>query len=205
MMTIYAISDLHFGHTNCIFKFKEPDGSMMRGEFTDQDPEKATLRMNETIVERINGTVRVQDHLYVVGDVAMRRGDLAWVKRLHCRHMTLIGGNHDIFSLKDYLNAGFKEVRGMRVLSNVAFTHVPMHPACLGRFIGNAHGHIHRRPSPEGPYFNLSCEVLDYTPVTLEDIVIALAALNPDKDVHISEVSRMKDLSEEIELIGADE
>lgn len=211
-MTIFAISDLHFDHTSCIYKFKEPDGSFMRGQFalggpnpTEADREAATRWMNEHIIERINATVRPHDHLYIVGDVGMRRSSLSWVKRIACCHMTLIGGNHDIFKTKEYLAAGFKEVRGMRVMNNIAFTHVPIHPSCMSRWLGNAHGHIHRRPSPEGAYFNLSCEVLAYTPVALEEITLVLAAKNPDKVVREEEIARMKEAAEEIALLEADE
>lgn len=210
-MTIYAISDLHFDHTSCIYKHKNPDGTFLREKFwlggpnpTNADREAATKRMNDYIITMINAVVRPQDHLYIVGDVGMSPGSIKLAHSLHC-HKTLIGGNHDVYKLKKYLDAGFKEVRGVRVLNHVCFTHIPIHESCMWRFIGNAHGHIHTRPSPEGPYYNLSCEVLDYRPVSLEDITMVLAAKNPDKAVHEEEIARMKESAEEIAMLEADE
>lgn len=106
----------------------------------------------------------------------MRKPHLEVVKRLHGKKR-LIRGNHDIFDTKDYLAVGFKEILGVRVLANVLFSHFPVHPESIVRFRGNAHGHIHERPSPVGKYLNLSVERINYTPVTLEDVTARLAAI----------------------------
>jgi calcineurin-like phosphoesterase family protein len=39
----------------------------------------------------------------------------------------------------------------------------------MGRALGNAHGHIHEKPSPPGPYLNVSVESINYTPISLEE------------------------------------
>jgi calcineurin-like phosphoesterase family protein len=44
---------------------------------------------------------------------------------------------------------------------------------CLGRSKANVFGHVHNNitPGQYGPrYFNVSLEVMDYTPVSLEDL-----------------------------------
>lgn len=155
-MTIWFISDTHFGHDNIIGYCGRP--------FT------SASEMDEVMVERWNATVRPSDKVYHLGDVAMRREHLATVKRLHGKKR-LIRGNHDIFSTSDYLACGFQEVLGVRVLANVLFSHFPVHPGSLGRFLANAHGHIHQQPSPEGAYVNLCVEWTEYRPVTLEEVV----------------------------------
>jgi calcineurin-like phosphoesterase family protein len=157
--TIWFISDTHFGHENIIGYCSRP--------FT------CAAEMDEVIVERWNRVVRPQDHVYHMGDVAMKAPQLAIVGRLN-GHKRLIRGNHDIFDTRKYLYAGFDEIHGCRVLGNVLFTHFPVHPESLGRFLGNAHGHIHERPSPAGAYVNLSVERIDYTPVTLETVIAML-------------------------------
>ena len=48
-------------------------------------------------------------------------------------------------------------------------THAPIHPNCLGRFLGNCHGHVHANPSPPGKYLNCCVEALDYQPISLEE------------------------------------
>lgn len=60
----------------------------------------------------------------------------------------------------------------------ILLTHVPVHPSTLkeGRFEGakdkmvNVHGHIHTNPSPEGPYFCVCVEQIDYRPIHLDEL-----------------------------------
>lgn len=158
-MTLWFISDTHFGHENIIGYCGRP--------FTN------AAEMDEKIVECWNSVVKPSDHVYHLGDVAMRKPHLQIVKQLHGKKR-LIRGNHDIFDTKDYLAVGFQEILGVRVLDNVLFSHFPVHPESLGRFRGNAHGHIHEKPSPPGRYLNLSVERIGYTPVTLEEVVYSL-------------------------------
>ena len=163
-MTIWLISDTHFGHENIITYCARPFAS--------------AAEMDEAMVARWNDTVKPPDHVYHLGDAVMRRANLAIVKRLN-GHKRLVRGNHDIFRTKEYINAGFQEICGVRVLSNVLCSHFPIHPESLGRFAGNAHGHIHEKPSPAGKYLNLSVERINYTPVALEEVVARLAAIEP--------------------------
>jgi calcineurin-like phosphoesterase family protein len=61
----------------------------------------------------------------------------------------------------------------MRVLDNIIFTHIPHHPGSVSRFRGNVHGHWHNNVPPLhfGPhYLNVSIEMTDYYPVSLEDV-----------------------------------
>lgn len=158
-MTIWVISDTHFGHENIIGYCGRPFDS--------------AADMDEAMVDRWNSVVKPSDKVYHLGDVAMKKADLATVKLLNGKKR-LVRGNHDIFDTKDYLAAGFQEVLGVRVLANVLFSHFPVHPDSLGRFIGNVHGHIHEKPSPAGRYLNVSVERIGYTPITLEDAIVRL-------------------------------
>lgn len=124
--------------------------------------------MDEHMIERWNSVVRPQDHVYHLGDVAMQRERIKTISRCN-GHLRLVRGNHDLYQTKDYLPY-FDEIYGIRVLDNMIFTHIPIHPESLGRFKANVHGHIHANASPEGNYFNASVEVLDYTPIALEDL-----------------------------------
>jgi calcineurin-like phosphoesterase family protein len=161
-MTIYFISDTHFSHENIIGYAARPFASVEE--------------MDETMVDRWNAVVKPSDHIYHLGDVAMKKPHLAIIKRLNGKKR-LIMGNHDIFDYSDYIKAGFQKVMGMRVLNNILFTHVPVHPYSMGRFRGNAHGHIHQAATYDGQYINLSVEAVDYTPVTLEDVATRLDGL----------------------------
>jgi calcineurin-like phosphoesterase family protein len=163
MANLFVISDTHFGHAN-ILSFKKQDGSPVRNFSCVEE-------MDQYIVDKWNSVIRPQDHVYHLGDVSMKRPDLETVSRCN-GHKRLVRGNHDIFRTKDYLKY-FDEIYASRVLDGLIFTHIPIHPESLGRFRANVHGHVHNN-APAGffgpRYFNVSVEVIDYTPVSLEDL-----------------------------------
>lgn len=162
MANIWVISDTHFGHAN-ILTFKNLDGSPVR-------PFSSVEEMDETMADRWNSIVRPQDHVYHLGDVAMRKEHLATVGRLN-GHKRLVRGNHDIFKTKDYLKY-FEEIHAVRVLDRLIFSHIPIHPESMGRFAANVHGHVHGLPQGTyGPkYYNVSVERTNYSPVSLEEL-----------------------------------
>jgi len=165
---IFVISDTHFGHENCL-GFTLKDGSLLRPGFKDVN------HMDETMIQNWNAVVRPQDHVYHLGDVAMKRKLIPIVKRLN-GHKRLVFGNHDIFDYRKYAEAGFEKLMGMRVIDGIIMTHVPVHPDNLERFKLNVHGHIHayevKLPggTPDPRYFNVSVERIKYTPIPLETI-----------------------------------
>ena len=168
MGNFFVTSDTHFSHAN-ILTFKATPTTMLRPGFRD------VLDMNEQMVENWNKVVRPQDHIWHLGDVAMKRDHLQIVKRLN-GHKRLVMGNHDIFAVEEYLEAGFEKVMGMRVMDGLIMTHVPIHPDSLKRFKANIHGHTHSNhmmlhPNVRDPrYINLCVENWNYTPVALEEI-----------------------------------
>jgi calcineurin-like phosphoesterase family protein len=54
----------------------------------------------------------------------------------------LIMGNHDIYEIKDYQQY-FYDIKAYRVFDKFIFSHIPVHKSSIGRFRGNAHGHLH--------------------------------------------------------------
>ncbi len=166
MSNIFVISDTHFGREN-IYKFETEAGIRVRPEFTSAAEGDAEM------IRRWNATIRPQDHVYHLGDVAMRKEHLTLVQHLAGKKR-LIPGNHDIFEVKDYLAAGFQKICGYRVLDGWIMSHIPIHPDSLGRFRGNVHGHIHERPSSAGRYINVSVEAIAYTPIPLASLAARL-------------------------------
>ena len=169
MTTIWVISDNHFGHAN-ILNFKRHDGQPMR-VFDD------VHHMNEHMIKCWNEVVKAQDHVYNLGDVCVKReGGLDILARLN-GHKRLVRGNHDIFKTKQYMQY-FNEIYGVRILDNLIFSHIPLHPDSINqRWLACVHGHIHNNEANTsytprlGPrYFNASVEVLAYTPISLEEI-----------------------------------
>jgi calcineurin-like phosphoesterase family protein len=160
---IWFIGDTHFGHKN-ILGFYGGDGALIRPNFG------SVKEMDDFMVERWNAVVKPEDKVYHLGDVCVGTKGLGIVRLLNGRKR-LIRGNHDKFRTKYYLDVGFKEVYGCRRLEQLWLTHIPMHPASIGKALGNVHGHIHQNPSPEGRYLNVSVEAIAYTPLVYEDVV----------------------------------
>jgi calcineurin-like phosphoesterase family protein len=172
-MTIFLLSDTHFGHYNIITYSQRV--SPKQGVLWHSAEE-----MDEELVERWNDAVRPQDHVYHLGDVTMKAPGLGIVKRLN-GHLRLVRGNHDIFKTQMYFKAGFKEIHGVRVIDNLLMTHIPVHPGSLGRFKGNIHGHTHESHVMDGlirdkRYLNVCVENINYRPITLEEAKARLIA-----------------------------
>lgn len=159
MAEIYLISDTHFGHAN-ILTF-EANGKKMR-EFASVE------EMDEFMVQRWNSVVRPQDKVYHLGDFAMHKRNIPIAQRLN-GHKRLVLGNHDDEDVSLYLPY-FEKVLAFRKLSNVILTHIPLHPESLRKDWANVHGHVHSNV-PQGHfgqrYYNVSVEMIDYTPVPL--------------------------------------
>ncbi|MEJ0025941.1 MAG: hypothetical protein WDN01_07930 [Rhizomicrobium sp.] len=176
MAKIWVISDTHFGHANVVHKFKRADGTPLR-DF------KNVHEHDETMIRKWNECVRPEDHVYHLGDFAMARVHLATAHRLN-GHKRLVRGNHDIFKTRDYLDAGFEEIYGVRVFrpqdqqgkSGFILSHVPLHPGSVQRWARNVHGHTHanvvldEHGHPDPRYVCVSVEHTGYAPVLLNTL-----------------------------------
>jgi calcineurin-like phosphoesterase family protein len=180
-MVNWVISDLHLGHKSCIEKFVRPDGTPLR-DFKDID------EMNKTILDRINATVAENDRLYILGDVVINSKFLPLMDEINCKKRVLVGGNHD----GDYekLQKYFTRIHGCLEYNGCILTHIPVHPMQKERFKFNLHGHLHFGQVTmevrewEGPgkgwsqpitqvdpfYKNVSVEMVNYTPVSLDEL-----------------------------------
>ena len=156
-MSTYFISDLHFGHENMAIK---------RG-FSCAD------EMNEYIIKSWNSVVHKKDTVYCLGDITMESATFyPLISRLN-GYINVILGNHDrrqhTFKLLEYVNS----VTGMiNYKKEFILTHCPIHPCELEyRFKHNIHGHVHENSLDDNRYINVSCEVINYTPKTLEELL----------------------------------
>lgn len=81
---IWFTSDTHFGHENVL-------------KFTGR-PWETIWQMNDAIVDNINGKVAVDDELYILGDFSFKmtaQDAYGLRKRIVCRRIHLVPGNHD--------------------------------------------------------------------------------------------------------------
>lgn len=173
MADVFLISDSHFGHAN-ILNFYNHQGVQLRPFFNMED-------MHHCMISLWNQVVQPRDIVYHLGDFAMKMEWVAVAKKLHgTKHLIL--GNHDRYQPKVYHDAGFAKLLSIKVFKNLVFTHVPIHPTALrSGWKLNVHGHLHNNRSstpftPDlGPhYFNVSAEVLDYRPISVDTILSKL-------------------------------
>lgn len=170
---IWLISDTHHGHKN-VLTFTNKEGNLIRPGFSSVE------EMDDLMVHNWNSVVKPGDRVYHLGDVYMGPSEYAHsvLNKLHGRK-NLILGNHDEPSRDSILFKFFKKVRLWRQFGehDILLTHVPVHESSLFRVKYNVHGHIHQNESPPGPYFNVSVENINYTPIHIEDLKQKLAKL----------------------------
>lgn len=170
-MKIFYISDLHLCHTNIIKLCGRPYDN------TDE--------MNNDIVNKWNSVVKDDDVVRILGDVGFPKNDedtqniIKLVKNLK-GNKHLILGNHDSKLLK---NEDFKKLFGsIKSYSkvkdgkeNVVLFHYPIEE-WDGYFRGDYHlyGHVHNNQNNLKQIqnrFNVSAEILEYIPKTLEELI----------------------------------
>lgn len=163
-------SDLHFDHYNIIRYCGRPFDNV--------------TEMNDYLLTAYNEKVKPQDRVYNLGDITMRRGgkNVKWLKELIGKmngHKILFPGNHDHFEAKEYLEAGFEDIRATwRDDVGFIYSHIPIHPDSMGSAKANVHGHIHDaedyHPVVKGdtiqPYLNISIEKTDYKPIHIDEL-----------------------------------
>jgi len=158
-MDVWFVSDQHFGHENML-KFTKEDGSPVRPEFTSvQD-------MNEYMIARHNEKIGQSTKVYFLGDVAFKLDIFHSIMPRLNGKKRLILGNHDKFSMTEYLKYFEKIYESWQPVRNVLFTHRPIHMGDHhGKVQFNCHGHTHYRIINDPRYLNLCVENWDYSPV----------------------------------------
>ena|SRR3990167_379231 len=152
MGRVFVISDLHFGHRNMAIK---------RG-FKDENEH------DEFIVTSWNKVISKRDTVWILGDITMEKtSHYHLLDRLNGFKKVVLG-NHDrpqhIPELLKYVNS----VCGMVKYKGYILSHCPIHPCEVNRFKANIHGHVHENTLDDNRYRNVSCEVVNYTPILLE-------------------------------------
>ena len=168
MPAVFLYADPHFGHQG-VCKFLREDGTKLR-------PFDNAEEMDVELIKRFNETVRPNDKVYFLGDVAMRAKELHRVMSQLNGDKVLIKGNHDIFKMSDY-SRHFRDIRGYHVMNGCILSHIPIHEESLGRFGCNIHGHLHYREVMKNEikkkivdprYYCVSVEHTDYRPILFE-------------------------------------
>lgn len=163
MRDIWVISDTHFSHGNSIFKWDNG-----RKEFSSIE------EMDELMVQNWNSVVKPGDLVYHLGDVyfgSLERYRDVIHPRLNGSKRLLVG-NHD--DIKQIASANlFQKIMMWRMFPEfgILMTHVPVHESTLEfKDLINVHGHVHNNSLDDPRYVNMSVEVINYTPVNIEEL-----------------------------------
>jgi len=135
-MAVFITSDLHLWHSNiaiyCNRPFIEKGYLDSSNKFVSKwAKDKVAFDMNRELVKRWNETVKPDDTVYNLGDVAMisnrQKPALSEVLWSLNGEMHLIRGNHDK-NIKDewFLDNNFKSVQDYLVVHGVMFCHYPL-------------------------------------------------------------------------------
>lgn len=131
------------------------------------------MQMNGHIVSCWNQVVKKKDLVIILGDVTMEKTAYYPILNILNGLKTVVLGNHDepnhVKELLKYVNkvAGMIDYKKEYIL-----THCPIHPSQLDyRYSYNIHGHVHTNSIADPRYINVSAEVIDYTPKTLEQLI----------------------------------
>lgn len=167
-MSVYFISDLHFGHKN-VLKF-EP---VLRSGNTFEENMFNIGRNWENLVGK-------RDLVWVLGDCAFTQEGFDLLKSLPGRKK-LIRGNHDTYFKTEQWLEIFETVESLVSYKGYWLSHCPVHPDEL-RGKHNIHGHVHsnsimhntgiafRVMERDPRYINVCCEAVNDRPVFLDDI-----------------------------------
>jgi len=163
----WVVSDTHFQHEFII------KADFARRKFGGVE------EMDEHMIEKWNSVVQQGDVVYHCGDVmfGQKEGfkERIWNK-LNGRKRLIIGNHDDMnYIVKAQL---FDEIDFWKKLRDfgIILSHIPLHSETLeetrwgGDLLFNVHGHTHSNGSPVGPYKSVCVELVDYTPVNLEEI-----------------------------------
>lgn len=156
------ISDLHFGHRSMAYRRKF----------------QSTDDMDKCIIDLWNVTVRKHDVTYILGDISMgNKKFYPLLKELNGIKKVILG-NHDrpedVPELLKYVNwvGGMYKFKDKITNNKVFLTHCPMHPSELEYGVKyNVHGHVHENSISDSRYLNVSAEVINYTPKTIEELL----------------------------------
>lgn len=167
----YYISDLHFGHRNCIT--------------FDNRPFNTVDEMDEVLINNWNKKVNNDDEVYILGDFCYRNSKDAtyYLKKLNGKKHLIIG-NHDkaILNNKKALEM-FESINALTMIQdgsyNVVLCHYPL-AEWNNEYYGSIHlyGHIHNNKHDTYYYmnnkmnaYNVGCMLNNYEPVSLEELL----------------------------------
>jgi len=158
---VWITSDSHFGHEN-IMKYCSR-------------PFKTVGEMNEEMIRRWNERVGKKDLVFHLGDFAMgsKKRVEEYAQRLNGQK-SIVLGNHDDWPTRWWMEHGFVWASRFPIIYQdfIILSHAQQFLDPNSTFF-NVHGHVHvalpHRPNRQ--YMNVSVDVTDFYPVSLEYVL----------------------------------
>jgi calcineurin-like phosphoesterase family protein len=158
-MAIFFTSDTHFGHAGALALYRRPFASV--------------AAMDAAVIERWNEVVRWDDHVWHLGDFAIRESEarMADLLRQLYGHKHLVAGNNDSAETRNL--AGWTSVQAYAELQIDGRLVVLCHYAFrtwrdMSRGAVNLHGHSHGRLKPLARQIDVGVDVWDFRPQSLK-------------------------------------
>lgn len=154
---IYFTSDMHFGHRNIINLCQRPFSSVEE--------------MNNCMIQNWNKTIKNNDEVYILGDVAWGEPD-EYLKQLDGKKY-LVKGNHDKIQSSEYLR-WIKDYHEFKYIGiRFVLCHYPIEE-WNGYFRGSIHLHGHQHnhiPVTADRRIDVGVDANDFRPVSINKII----------------------------------
>lgn len=151
------VSDLHIGHTNM---------ALHRGFSSVEEHDNHIIREWNKVVRS------PKDLTYILGDITMEKSNDYYKLSLLNGRKIVVLGNHDRHQDIRLLLNYVENVAGMINYKGFFLTHCPIHESeLLQKVRGNIHGHNHENRIDNPKYINVSCDLLNYQPKTIEELL----------------------------------
>ena len=187
-MSVFFISDHHLGDKD-ILSYNNYNGTPMRNF-------KTLDEMHNFIITQHNKVVKPSDKVFFLGDVVIDKRYFDLLNEMN-GSKRLILGNHDIFTKRKKISLGkeiffineyqkyFEDILSCKVFPNSFIcSHIPLSIGSFRKFKYNVHGHLHHSVvkidnslMEDNRYFNVSCEKLNYTPISYDEINMILNSI----------------------------
>lgn len=169
MNKVYFTSDTHFGHANII-------------KFCNR-PYKTLDEMHESLIHNWNARVDSQDHVYHLGDFALKMGVPEVeniIRRLH-GHIHLVYGNHcqknkSVMRARGFVErVPYKEIKvdGQKIIM-CHFPFLTWNGSHRGSWDLHGHSHGSLPRDPNARRIDVGVDVWNYTPVSYEDLKVEM-------------------------------
>lgn len=157
------IGDLHLGHRN-ILKYRTSFDSIEEHD--------------GIIVAGLRSKASKRNVLWLMGDCFFDADWTNFAVELVQSYgkVNLILGNHctekpeRMQIIKLLVNFDNVDIHGLHSRFGMWLSHCPIHPQEMRKRVANIHGHLHHNIIDDPRYINVSCEHVDFKPISLQDI-----------------------------------